>query len=191
MEKLLHTEEVIPIKIGFTSQVGICMPPNDEPASWGNYFELIDPQNKENYMGIRVVNFWAENLKLANKRFALNNNVKIRRYSDICLIDDERIPINFYYNKLCFTGNGVPSLDIVRDMYNYLGDPDNEIEKYESPETHYAKKGGIYKDGTVYYKPKKPTDIITNDKPTLGWKVHEEIGIAITNPKDISKLDVN
>lgn len=90
---------------------------------------------------------WAENLVSANKQFKLHDEVKIRRYGNYCLIDDERIPKDWYYNKLCFTGCLSPSLEVLRDMYQYLGDPGNELQRYEDPKTYWTSRGHEYIEG--------------------------------------------
>lgn len=125
-------------KIGGQSLVGVS---GEAPHSWGNYFSLRE--------GSRVVNFWSENLEAANLQFGLNGHVKVRKYTSslkisYVLIDDARIPADWYYNKLCFTGCYSPPIDVIKDMFDYLGDPDNEFEKYTDPESYYFKRGKKY-----------------------------------------------
>lgn len=140
----LYVDELAPIRIGLQSLIGVC---GNAPHSWGNYFELAGYG--------RVVNFWSENLRAANRFFKLDDSVKIRTYFDgerkYVLIDDDRIPKDWYYNKLCFTGMWQPSVDVARYMYEYLGDPTFEFERFTDPVSYYAKRGGVYKAGTVSY----------------------------------------
>lgn len=138
----LHTDEYVSTAIGGMSLIGVGGKP---PHSWGNYFSLWD--------GPRVLNFWAENLTAADEQFNLGGKVKIRRYRDenrdVCIIDDPRIPKEWYYNKLCFTGSGGGvSFEIAKDIYEYLGDPDNELERFTDPVSYYKKRGGTYHPGT-------------------------------------------
>jgi hypothetical protein len=126
--------EFVSTSIGGSSLIGVM---SDPPHGHGNYFWLR--------AGPRVVNFWAENLTEANKQFNLNGQVRIKRYKtadgDWCLIDDERIPKNWYCKKLCFTGGKSPAFDIIKDMYDHIGDPDNEIEYHIDPVSYYEKRG--------------------------------------------------
>lgn len=148
----------VPIHQGGMSLIGVG---NERPCSWGNYFGLII-ENKE----VRVLNMWWENLEHAHKEYLKGDDVQIRLYSQgdgshtrrWCLIDDERIPKNYYYNKLCFTGfGGGTSKEVARDMYDYLGDPDYEFERFVDPVSYYKKRGGDYnpETGIVSYRSRK------------------------------------
>jgi hypothetical protein len=127
------------------------------PHAWGNYFSLSN--------GPRILNFWAENLRTADKQFTLNGKVRVKVYTDangsFGLIDDQRIPKDWYYNKLCFTGSRYPTLDTLKDMYEYIGDPKNEIQQFTNPTAYHAKRGGKYNPATgivsynVNAKPRK------------------------------------
>ena len=148
----LHTEEMLPIKCGTMSLIGAM---GERPLSWGNYFWL--------QAGPRVANFWWENLEAADTQFSLGGMVKVRRYriasennrpADYCLIDDDRIPKDWYYNKLCFTGTYPPPIEVIEDMYAYLGDPNNELEQYINPESYWEKHDATYKNGIIIFKPK-------------------------------------
>ena len=118
------------------------------PLSWGNYF-WIDTD-------IRVLNFWSENLEELVRRKILDDGmVEVISYNDeYCIIDDSRIPEDWYYNKLCTTGGYSPSIEIAKEIYDYLGDPDNEFEKYIDPVSYYIKRGKEYdiKTGIIHYK---------------------------------------
>lgn len=155
----LYTEKMLPTAIGLQSLVGIG---GKAPHGWGNYFDLA--------YGPRIANFWAENLTAADREFNLGGQVKVRVYTykmphfqaDIGIIADERIPAEWYYDKLCFTGGFVPPLDILRDMYSYHGDPDNEIEKFENPEKYWTDRGANYRNGIISYSVLKSPSAKTN-----------------------------
>ena len=136
----LSEDKELEIKCSFMSCIGVGGSP---PHAWGNYFALGP---------IRVLNMWWENLEAADKRFNLGGIVRARVYSEWCLIDDDRIPKEWYYNKLCFTGSRAPSKEIAKDMYEFLGDPANEYEQFENPHEYHRKRGGEYKevDGRGY-----------------------------------------
>jgi Major capsid protein Gp23 len=161
----LYTIEEVPIKCGGMSLIGVG---RERPTSWGNYFWLDN-----NGEQIRVLNMWWENLEYADIYFNLGGKVLIRKYVDTtktplkydgiayALIIDTRIPPDWYYNKLCFTGCYPPLFPILKDMYEYLGDPTNELEQFTDPVSYYAKRGGEYKNGCIIYRPKG------NSTPTL------------------------
>lgn len=139
--------EWMPTTIGGMSMIGVM---GDAPHHRGNYFWL--------QAGPRIVNFWAENLEAAEEKFNLRGKVRVRVYEEdqlsYGLIEDDRIPEEWYAKKLCFTGTYRPSLDIIKDMYNRIGDPDNNIEEYSDPVTYYKKLGHDYDPATgriTYY----------------------------------------
>jgi hypothetical protein len=140
-------EEKVFATVGWHSLIGVRGKP---PHSWGNYFWL-EAKNIMDH-GTRVLNFWAENLEAAKKRFLTDGAVTIKRYEDWCIIDDRRIPNDWYYNKLCFTGGGCPPVEQLKELYEYLGDPTNELEQFTDPESYYKKRGATYKNGTITYK---------------------------------------
>jgi len=143
----LYTEEIIPIHRGFMTLIGY-MTSKDEPIEngHGNCFSLMHPNPApipENSfdMGIEVANFRWENLELAMQKFNLTD-VKIRNYGSVILIDDERIPKNYYCNHWCpiwHCGNGKPSVEILREIFDFMGIPE-ELERYESPATFKEKE---------------------------------------------------
>ena len=161
----LYTIEEVPISCGCMSIIGTG---RERPTSWGNYFWL-----NNNGEQIRVLNMWWENLEYADTYFNLGGKVLIRKYVDTtrasseydgnayALIIDTRIPPDWYYNKLCFTGGYAPSLPILKDMYEYLGDPTFELEQFTDPKSYYEKRGAEYHNGTIIYRVKG------NSTPTL------------------------
>lgn len=148
----------VPALVGCHSLIN----PGDEiPTIHGNYFSLRDPE-------IRVVNFWAENLEYAVKQFLTDGLVQIRVYKwdangqehRVCLIDDERIPKSWYLTSLCFTGSGGVPVEVAKEIYEYIGDPNMELQRWTDPEMYYARKGYIA-DGHGYgrlYKPGLTSD---------------------------------
>ena len=142
------TEERVGIVYDSHSLIGV---DTERPCSWGNYFDIsIDGKP------VRVANMWYENLKHADEHFLKNSEVDIVLYERNgrfwCLIADERIPENYYHNKLNFTGRGTPGLENLRDMYARVGDPDNEFEQYENPKKYHADRGGEYDEKTGIIK---------------------------------------
>lgn len=126
----------LPIKCAGMSLIGVGP---ERPTSWGNYFWITDR--------IRILNMWWENL--ASLKYELENTVKVRIYDDeFGIIIDERVPEEYLYNKLCYTGGRFPPKEIVKDIFNLLGDPTNEFELFEDPVSYYAKRGGKYNPTT-------------------------------------------
>lgn len=167
-------ETMIPAKVGSQSLVGFGREP--PPHRWGNYFNFA---GKGTSWGPRCVNMWAENLREAAKKFLQPDGmVKVRIYTEgdrkqWCLVVDERIPKDWLYHNLCFTGDYRPSLETIKHMYEFGGDPENAFEEYYDPKEYHRKRGMKYlefkmDDGTVISK-------ITCEKPvnnlTADWKV--------------------
>ncbi len=129
--------------VGWRSCVGIVR--REYPLSFGNYFSLRN--------GPRILNFWAENLEEAAKRFLPDGLVEVRvwhwveePYGErrVAIILDERIPSDWYHNNLCFTGYGLPPVEVGRQIYDLLGDPNYEFERFIDPQMYYAKRGQRY-----------------------------------------------
>lgn len=129
--------------VGMMSLIGVG---DTRPARWGNYFSLYDP-------AVRVANMWAENLVTLVQNGTLEDGmVEVKIYNDAyALVVDERIHSDWLYNKLCFTGSRAPSLEILRDMYSIVGDPNNEIEQYEDPKKYWEDRGATYSNGIISY----------------------------------------
>jgi hypothetical protein len=113
------------------------------PHRHGNYHDIRVGKN----YNVRVLNMWLENARHAAKTFC-DGEVRVRLYEGAnytwCLIDDERIPADYYYNKLCFTGGRMPPAYVALDMYEHLGDPDNEYEQFTDPTTYHGRRGFEY-----------------------------------------------
>lgn len=134
------TEEWVSPTVGEMSLVGVHGKP---PHAHANYFWLT--------CGSRVLNFWAENLEAAVKQFDIDE-VHIRRYKgegfDVCLIDDWRIPQDWYLKELCFTGSRVPPVEVLEDIF-WFGETrylsfQNDLQRFTDPANYYAKKGWGY-----------------------------------------------
>lgn len=142
-EKNMLIDEKVPAKVGMMSLIGASGKP---PISWGNYFWL---QN-----GPRVLNFWAENLQYARIEFLHDDMVNIKRYEEWCIIADDRIPNEWYYDKMCYTGGKRPPYEAAVEFFAYHGDPTNELESFTNPVAYYHKKGAEYNinTGIISYK---------------------------------------
>lgn len=132
-------------KVGFSSLVGY-NPDNPFPRTSGNYFGLADH-------GLRVLNFWAENLEEARTRFLDDGEVDVKVWTwtterggvaKIAIIYDDRIPDDWYNNKLCFTGSVLPPMEVAKEIYDLLGDPDYEFERFIDRELYHARRGERY-----------------------------------------------
>lgn len=145
-------ERDIPAMVCERSLVGVGP---DRPCSWGNYF-----WTKIDGCSVRVLNMWAENLEAAEHRFLPDGLIRVRHYKSLdsrakfCLVIDSRIPADWRHDKLCFTGGYRPSAEQAKDMYECLGDPNNELEQFTDPKSYHAKRGGEYNEqtGVVCYQ---------------------------------------
>lgn len=134
----IGTEKYIPASVGGMSLIGVGP---QRPCSWGNYFWFMTGQ--------RCLNMWAENLKSAVGLFLPDGQVKVIEYHDtsrtpdgykFAIVIDERIPKDWLYNNLCFTGGYRPTKEIAEDIYGILGDPNNEMEWWTDKEMYHAKR---------------------------------------------------
>jgi hypothetical protein len=154
--------------VGCMSLVGVG---KSYPISWGNYFWFNEP-------AYRCVNFWAENLEALVKNKTLEDGMVDcvvfvePTKGKYAVIDDKRIPKDWYYNKFCFTGGYRPSLEIAREMYSIHGDPTNELEKWTDPVSYHAKRNETYdpKTGTVTIYCNAPSRTLSNVK----WSISTE-----------------
>jgi hypothetical protein len=152
---MIGVRKKVAARVGSMSLIGVGGEP---PYGWGNYFDLRN--------GPRVWNFWAENLQALVENGTLDDGmVDIIEYpSGGCIIDDRRIPKDWYYNKLCFTGGSRPTKEEAQEIYTYLGDPTNEYEQFVAPVSYYKKRGGDYnpKSGIIKYTIKAKSRKIPN-----------------------------
>lgn len=177
------TEEYVEPNIGGMSLIGVHGTP---PHAHANYFSLT--------CGSRVLNFWAENLTAAAKQFNLTT-VKIRRYKgdgyDVCLIDDVRIPREWYLTELCFTGSRIPPIEVLKDIFHF-GDNNcirfkNDLERFTDPASYYTKKGWGYNPeaGVVSIPVNATTRKLSSD-----WTIEEiQPIVTIFNEDDEEELE--
>lgn len=127
-------EKYIQAKVGGMSLIGVG---KERPCGWGNYFWF--------WGQTRCINMWAENLETARERFLKDGLVKVRIYTEDngqwAIVIDKRIPKDWLYNRCCYTGYARPSeFATARDIYETLGDPDNELEYWTDREMYHAKR---------------------------------------------------
>lgn len=134
MDKL-YIDRYVEAKVGSSSLVGIM---DDPPVKYGNYFSLWGGQS--------IVNMWAENLEDAVEKFLTDRLVKIRDYGKVAIIIDERIPKEYYYNNCCFTGSIGVTLDIAKNIYETLGDPNNQLLRFIDFREYHRLKGNTVRE---------------------------------------------
>jgi len=142
----------LPARIGSMSLIGVG---KQRPCSWGNYFDFATG-SRAGGPDIRCVNMWAENLVTVREwvltdgliECAVWHEVKIRNGNKFgikyAIVVDSRIPVEWFYQKLCFTGSYNPSVETAREMFALVGDPDNELEQYTDPVSYWQKRGSSY-----------------------------------------------
>jgi hypothetical protein len=202
----------VPTRIGMRSLVGIDT--SSFPTSFGNYFSLAckpDGSPGDITNCLRIVNFWAENLNEATRRFLTDGMVRVHVWMWISMhptsktlmghavgiIDDERVPDSWYHRDMCWTGHGRPPLEIAREMYAAQGgDLSGQLEQWTDPASYYAKRGGTYNPltGAVTYQVKadsrKLNSMWMSELPPLSMVMNttdnsKELSDAIT--KEIEK----
>ena len=139
-EKFEVERKYVDPKITGRSLIGVG---SKRPVPWGNYFWLNEG---------RVVNMWAENLEHLVNTGILDNNIEVLVYTiddySWVLIIDKRVPPEYLYNKLNFTGSRRPSVEIAEHIFSIIGDPTNEIELWLDPVEYYKKRGSEYNPKT-------------------------------------------
>jgi hypothetical protein len=157
----------IPATVGMMSLIGVR---GEFPVSWGNYFWFGNN-------GPRCVNMWSENLDEARVRFLTDGAIEGYLFDDkYFVVADDRIPVEWLYNKFCFTGGYSPKdPEIIGEMYSIHGDPTNAAEEYLDPATYHKKRGGEYivsKDGFAIIKYNMDNSVKnTTDDCTIGGSV--------------------
>ncbi len=92
----MNKEKINTIEIGTVTCVGFLV--ENYPMEHGNCFTLIDEYAKE----YRIVNFAYENLDWALKNKKITFPIRIQPLSEkVALIDDIRIPSNWYGETYC------------------------------------------------------------------------------------------
>lgn len=139
-------EKYIEAQVGMMSLIGVG---KERPCSWGNYFSF-SLSKPGDFWGLRCINMWAENLNTARERFLKDGLVKVRVYTENkgrenerqwAIVIDKRIPEDWLYNTCCYTGYARPSeFATARDIYETLGDPNNELEYWTDREMYHAKR---------------------------------------------------
>ena len=156
--------KLIDAVVGGSSLIGVG---GKAPHSWANYFWFSD--------GSRCYNFWAENLEAACKEFLTDGKVQVVEYTWAggkgAIVVDARIPDNWFYNKLCFTGGYKPPVEVARAIYELLGDPTNELEQFTDVKSYYEKRGATYNNGTIKYNIKQQPK-----KLEANWTVESTVG---------------
>lgn len=132
MNDITYEEAAVVARVGAMSLIGVMGTP---PVAHGNYFSL--------WCGIRIVNMWAENLEDAAAKFLKDGLVKIRYWKDhdVGIIIDDRIPAEYFYDNLCFTGCGRPATEVILEMLKFRPIPEDRSEEYTNPRLYHARRG--------------------------------------------------
>ena len=88
----------------------------DYPLGFGNYFGFHAP-------GYKCINMWAENLTEWVKRNEATD-IEVAIFGDKwAFVIDERVPQDWLYPKLCFTGGPWPPAGQMKEILDYAGRP--------------------------------------------------------------------
>lgn len=153
-----------PFRWGMMSLIGTS---RERPVSWGNYHDILilednlpkgfNPKPSDDffrdrypeYVSFRVVNMWKENFQDAMDKFIDDAEVEMRLYSSgFCVIDDNRIPEDYYYRPMHFKYARFDQEEI-KHAYDTYGDPTNEYEQFSNPRIYYARRGQVYSNGNI------------------------------------------
>lgn len=105
--------ERIPPKVGYESLVGIINA--KYPLGWGNYFGF--------WPKYRCINMWSENLREWARRNQATD-IEVAVFSDKwAFVIDERVPADWLYPELCFTGGPRPTAGEMKEILDYAGRP--------------------------------------------------------------------
>lgn len=184
----MYTTELrmLSVDLADTSLIGVS---KERPVSFGNYFSLyydneVSHENRFDFDRVRILNMWWENLEALTNPHGIymyailpDRRVEVKIYTDMekkrrwGIVTDKRVPKNYLWNKLCFTGYYMPPVEIAKDMYAILGDPDNEFEQFTDPEVYWDKRGAHYdsKTGIISYSAHSKTRKVKNV-----WVVEQE-----------------
>lgn len=137
------THKLIPSAIGWQSLIGVGP---HRPCSHGNYFSFLE--------GPRCLNMWAENLQHLINEEIIDGHIECLVDSDIkfAVVIDDRVPKDFINKKLCFTGGPGADLEVMKELYDFIGDPDNEFEQFSDPKKYWEDRGWEYirKEGSPF-----------------------------------------
>ncbi len=107
----------IPTQVGYMSLVGIITA--QYPLSWGNYFSFSP-------VYYRCINMWAENME----EWARINNatdIEVAVFDEKwAFVVDERVPEEWLYPELNFTGGPWPKAKEMKEMLDYAGRPHSD-----------------------------------------------------------------
>ena len=125
--------------VGMMSLVGVRK--KNFPLGHANYFSFGND--------VRCLNMWAENLEEAVRLYLTDGMVEGWEFCEgrrrWFVVDDERLPEGWLYNKFCWTGSSYPSdIEMVREMYGIHGDPTGEILQIENPKKYWEDRGNEY-----------------------------------------------
>lgn len=166
-----------------TSLIGVWGEP---PHAWANYC-WIAKKGASRGEQFKVLNMWAENIEAAVKQFNIGDTMEALVYQNAAIIIDSRIPLDWRYDKLCFTGgSGIndasdPIDEVMGEAYEYLGDKNNEVEQFTNPILYYARRGQVYQASiyTINGKEfKSGTIMMGKDAKEQSKKILEEHGIG-------------
>ena len=105
----------IPAKVGFESCVGVGLGGIEYPLGFGNYFGF--------WPDYKCINMWSENLR----EWARRNNasdIGVAVFSDKwAFVLDPRVPEDWLYPKLCFTGGPWPKAKEMKEILDYVDLP--------------------------------------------------------------------
>lgn len=131
------------IKAEVTCQSLVGVNTTEYPVSFGNYCWVDN---------IKCINMWSENVEQAAQQFLSDGKIggwyftEQRKDNEVkwFIVDDERIPTEWLYNKFCWTSGAIPSIELLQEMYSIHGDANNQIEEFIDPKSYYAKQGHEY-----------------------------------------------
>lgn len=168
---MTFTKKVLTIDpvIGMQSLIGVLGVP---PVVHGNYFYFLDQQ-----VG-RCWNMWAENL-VALCRSGVIDKLEVTVYSWLvdhagkevrlygCIVTDKRVPHEYLIPNVYTVGGPSPSTEIAADIYQSIGDPNNELEYFTDPRSYYTKRGYVVSEDGTFVKGK----ITAPPRPLDGWTI--------------------
>lgn len=178
----------IPAKVGCMSLIGVRT--DSYPVEWGNYFSFAG----ENFP--RCVNMWEENLEEAKKRFLPDGMIRGWLFTEQhksggmlswFVVCDDRISVEWLYNKFCFTGYYSPSKAVAAEMYSVYNDFFEELEQFTNPDSYYKKKGYdviCHEDGTKILR--KNVEV----KPRalkFDWKIEQAVDVGFVHSTNVVK----
>ncbi len=155
----------VPVEIGEQTCIGGVIGQTEPPFLHGNRFYLIIHQPR--HLVVPVLNMTAENLDAAANGWMKDEHwwhTPILEDGKVwtslweednrhwCLINDGRIPADWYEKKLTWFG-GDPSLDLATAIYEkFGGDQYGELERWTDEKSYWMKRGWEYTEGSGILK---------------------------------------